>query len=206
MANRILEELVKRGTLDRIAKDLGLKCIPFITYEVVDTNCVMAARSTTHVSGLFFRIITGQSTEGEICVNEKALESVQRRYAMMCGNKRAAVDVTISLLRHECRHLYQAEKGMRIGHEYNDLAEFSVSMMDGHGADPMEMDANNYAISAARNPRMREMAIYMEVEQRSMGIGNQYNKEFRKELRDAAVNMIDNYNRAMGLAFRVLTM
>lgn len=192
--NKILKELVNRGVLEKIAENLGLQCVPYISDTPASEGTIFEAVGTMYLKGsIFSKTITDCSTSGEIRVNLENLEATQKRYSLMCLNKQVAVDVTVNLLRHECFHLYQYESGYWIGKQH-DTISFSLKA---HGEVEQEMQANQYMIDCTKK---KELAEFMEIEQRMpMFVTNEY----RAEVREAGMKLFKRYNKIVYLLTRL---
>lgn len=155
MTNKILDDLVTSGVLNRIAQNLKLKQVPTIKYEENDNaSYVMIAYGNEWRSKDMFgfsETVTRTSTEYVIGVNVKALKAAQREYFMMCLNPKIMRDITLILLKHECRHLWQYQEQYMVGNTHNI---FDMHFNEGHGESKEERDANRYAINTSKGNRL----------------------------------------------------
>jgi hypothetical protein len=201
--NRILNQVVA-NELKGIVKDLGLHHIPTINGNCNDSSAVMSVTGGVWTSRSLFSFFTETivKTEAiyEISVNYKALRQVQLSTFLMTLNPRAVYDITVILLKHECRHIWQYQEGFYIGRK-QDAFRFSL---EAHGASPEEQDANDYAIKTSRSRRTRSMAIFNKATQDEDTL---IHKHFgpSKEFRVAARKMIATYNPLLSGVLKFIT-
>lgn len=164
MSNKILDELVTSGVLKKIAKHLKLEKVPTLQYEESDSPYVMRAYGkewrNKDIFG-FRETVVKTSTDYVICVNLKALKTTQKQYFMLCLNPKIMRDITLILLKHECRHLWQYQEQFMVG-SVRDVLMFSFN--EGHGESKVERDANQYAIDTSKGNRI-PLAKYAKVMQ-----------------------------------------
>lgn len=201
--NRILNQVVA-NELPLIVKDLGLHHIPTINGNCNDNSVVMSVTGnvwTSH-SLLSFFTETIVKTEAiyEINVNYKVLRQMQLSVFLMTLNPRAVYDITVILLKHECRHIWQYQEGFYIGRK-QDTFRFSL---EAYGANPEERDANDYAIKTSNSCRTKSMAIFNKATQDEDIL---IHKHFgpSKEFRVAARKMIANYNPLLSSVLKFMT-
>lgn len=180
--NKILDLIVWEGLLDVMAKNMGLRCKPFIVYDDGDGDYVMMAQGKTHRK-LF--TVTGSSTDGRIKVNAKNLAIKQHDYKKLCGLNKVAYDMTIVLLLHECRHLWQLENGF-----FNGDSAIHISFGP-HGQEREEDDANTWVLEHTVG-KMHSVAEVMVYEQSYSALS--VDDEWRKEFHYRILNMVKHYN------------
>ena len=188
-----VEELVNKGALKAIAKDLGLKHQPVIEYDPENKGCTAYINQTVHYQnvGFFNKRVTGMDTDGIIHVNPKAAEDMFNYYSVLCFSKKAGYDALLQVLRHECRHIYQSEHGM-FKEIYEEKYSFNMDFIDGYGGRPNEADANQYAVDAASTERSKLLAIVERNRQDNAG------KVIQNIDWDSEVKMIAAYNPIIG--------
>lgn len=100
------------------------------------------------------------------------------QYSILAFNQKELHNALIrQLLLHECRHIWQAQGDFYVGMESNSYA----SILKGYGEKPEETDANNYAISKAKNKKELALFKYVKVEQ------DTHNKIFGNPNKDLVV-------------------
>lgn len=154
MSNKILDELVTKGVLERIAKNLKLHKVPTIEYEDTDSKRVMYACGKEWRDKPIFgytEIVTRTTTDYVIRVNPRVLKETQKQYFMLCLNPKAMRDITLILLKHECRHLWQYQEQFMVGEKRN---AFEFKFNEAHGDSDVERDANQYAIDTSKGNRL----------------------------------------------------
>lgn len=187
--NKVLENLLETGFVDKEAKELGLKCRPSFKYgetDVVYMKAIWNAQTTTY--GMSCHMFLSTTTDGAINVNGRLLSKLQKAYTYRCGTMDAAMDVTKIVLLHELRHLFQYENGMWIGYTYNPIVSKENTRM--------EKDANDYAIEHSNTERMQSMAQAFVMEH-----GGECTI---KELRKAMHTMEMLYNPTWTITGRIL--
>jgi len=147
--NKVLEKLVNAGALERIAKDLKLDKVPTIVYDG-EGDYVMAASGQVWARGnLFHETVTKTESDYVIHVNTKALADTQRQYCMLTLNPQIMTDITLILLKHECRHIWQYQNQFTVG----DVREKFSFRLEAHGDSKVERDANEYAVQKSKGRR-----------------------------------------------------
>lgn len=186
--NKVLENLLERGFIDKEAKELGLKCKPRFTYDANENAFMEAMYQAQAISyGLNCYSIIGTETTGQIRVNTRMLNKAQKAYVYRAGSMDAAMDITKIIVVHELRHLYQYETGMWVGYTYSSIiAKENVAM---------EEDARLYSITRSDTERMQAMAKAFKLEQEGAPI---------KDVRKAIRNMGMMYNPTWTITGRIL--
>lgn len=170
--NKVLENLLETGFVDKEARKLKLKCRPRFTYDADDSAFMEAVYQAQAISyGLNCYSIINTETAGQIKVNTRMLNKAQKAYVYRAGSMDAAMDITKIIVIHELRHLYQYENGMWIGYTYSSVIAKENTAM--------EEDARMYSIIRSDTERMQAMAKAFKVEQEGAPV-----KDVRKAVRD----------------------
>lgn len=189
MTNKILDKI----NIRKIAKMESLNKVP-VFEPSQNGRYVMCATSKYWAKGFLFKIITRTESDYIVKVNYKALNSLQKRYAFMCGSYQAAYDITYGLILHEFRHCYQDQIGFSVGQKADSIDTMSTELFYGHGQLPEEIDANRYMFCHALNEKQKALFAFQELEQESEGTFKEYDPKFNKELRKRAFECIRLYN------------
>lgn len=202
MKNNELKTTIKRAIKDMV-KELGLKQYPTIKIESDDSNYIMAATGVLYTrGGLFDRTITKTESDYVLHINKKALSRTLKSYTLVFGNKQARYDCVYLLVCHELRHMWQYQEGFLIGSKHDTMN--INEMFNGHGSDPVEVDANNWMIHIAEQKGIKDLAVYMELEQRADGLSNRFDKEFHANAVIAYKDTLKHYNKMLYFIIKVL--
>lgn len=151
-----------------VMNELALKKEPSIMF----TNLAEAVMCTNHeyVAQGYSQMIIKTESDYIIRVDTKAVRQVINYFIGMTLYKPfSGISKTVikHLLLHECRHIWQAESGFHIGKEmlFADLR----SCLDGHGEKIQEIDANEWALSMAKNKKENAVFYAQKVSQESVG-------------------------------------
>lgn len=173
---------------ENIANDLGLSQVPTIKFDNNTSTSVMYVDSANYYRNIdvFRRIIIKQETDYVIHVSPVA---VAKQINLLNVNvfKDISEEFIMTLFRHECRHLHQIESGMEVGKVEDTMKLHEINyMLNGYGSNPMEEDANLYAITAAENKKQRlvaELSKCLQDESQKICPDKTYIKKYTKELR-----------------------
>lgn len=156
---------------DRIIEELDLRTIP--TLEIVDRfeekeKGIMYVE-TTYVTRTkdfsFQKKVINTYTNGIIHVSTEAIAKCIN--STLTGHYRKRKELSYSivkfLLAHECRHIWQAEKGYHNGEIYNSFN--ILEGIDGHGCKPEEYDANTFAETLANNQMENKLFTLLRLKQ-----------------------------------------
>lgn len=117
--NKYLEELISKGVLEEIAKELELEETPEVHYALKDG----AVMSTEYFQSTVNGVVVKTASIYLIIVNPGELEWIQERFGEMAYSETIKYDVTELLLRHELRHVYQHETEMLVGMRIEDITD-----------------------------------------------------------------------------------
>lgn len=198
MKQNLANETIKTAIKDMV-KELNLKQYPKVVTETVNEDYVMAASGTvTYQTRDWFRkIIIKTECDYTLRINKKAVNNMILAYYIAFGNKQASYDCLYLLVCHELRHMWQYQEQFQVGDEYGSLSETLNETANGHGANKVEEDANKWMMSIAKRHNLEELASYMELTQRAMGLFNRNSVEFYKTMKDKRLNTLKKYNRIM---------
>lgn len=178
-----------------MTKKLKLNKYPKVIIETEDKGYVMAASGKVWERKVdwFTTVVTRTESDYILKVNKNAVNRMIKRYTYQFGNKQAAYDCIYLLICHELRHMWQYQEGFEVG-KRSTLSNFD-ELMGGHGSDPCEMDANKWMIAVAERRGFKELALFMELEQRSNGLCNMYDHEFIESLIVQQKVVLERYNK-----------
>ena len=148
MCSEILDEIYPS-----VKKSIGLEVKPRLEFRTIEGNNMMEASGEIYTAGafcdIFNRTITKTESNNVIGIDLAKLADTLKQYRMMFLRNTDKI-VIKHLLYHEMRHLWQFETGYkRIGTTYE---AFKIQIFEvPHGFDEFEVDANEYAISMAKN-------------------------------------------------------
>ena len=182
------------AAINYATKDLGLNKRPTVQIDdTVDCPYVMAAKATLYGEGLITKTITRTESDYILHINRPNANKALKSYTRLFGNRKAAYDVIYLIICHELRHMWQSQSQYLVG---TTTSIFDTqSLFHGHGSTDVEIDANNYMIEVGTKKGLKDLACYIEKEQRSTGLYNQYNQEFNKQIRNDYKNAVKNYNK-----------
>lgn len=193
-----LKETIK-SAIKYAAKDLELAKYPKVIFKnnLGDGNntFIMASENKYYYQGfLFDRVITKTETNYILYINKDAFINCYRRHILMFGSVQAANDYMYLLVCHELRHMWQAENQFTIGDKYNDI--FPIFTLEGHGCTKTERDANAYMIEVGKRKNLKDLAEYIEVEQRIIDTTTIFDSsKLYDELMIKQFKAIKNYNK-----------
>lgn len=172
--------------VDEIVSDLGLAKRPTLVFNNDHPTTVMATVHIEHTEGLIIKRIISTETKYEIIVNLENVKKMFLKFSLLSFNKKELHNALIrQLLLHECRHIWQAQGDFFVGQERNCY----TAIIKGYGESPEETDANNYAISKAKDMKEKALFKYVKIEQDAHDkMFNDHGKELvvaSKEMRKA---------------------
>lgn len=196
-----INETIKKALVD-MTKELKLNKYPTVNIEHIEGG-IMAAGGTIYRQNIFLGgTIIKTECDYVLRINKKATNNIIKRYTIMFGNKQAAYDCVYLLVCHECRHMWQYQEQTMVGKREN---YFNITeLFDGHGADPIEQDANKWMISVAERKGLKNLATYIEMEQRQNGLSNMYNVEFKDSMHNSYLTAVNTYNKALSTLITLL--
>lgn len=196
------KEVMKVAIKDMV-KELKLKQYPTVEM-VTEGNYVMAAGGIVYTNGFFNKVITKTESDYILRINKTKVNSMLKQYAYSFGNKQAAYDYLYLVICHELRHMWQYQEQFLVGKVHNDLNININEMFDGHGANPVEQDANAWIIKVAEAKGIKNIACFMELEQRADGLNNLFDSEFRVNIANTWADTVKNYNKGLYLLHKCL--
>lgn len=144
--NKYLKDVTKE--ISMICKELELSKIPTIIDTDGKGNFIMGALCTREIDEYTYTVLD-ISSDYEIYVNQSKLRAIQNKVAAYAGDDRVKYEVTLAIIRHELRHVWQHEN------------KFSVGLpADDH--DSLEKDADKWMIKASKNNKERVVAEYIK--------------------------------------------
>lgn len=144
--------------VDAIVTDLKLAQRPTLVFSNDTSTAVMSTRHTYCSTGFIVKTITSTEAEYAISVYLKNISNLFIQYAFLSFNKKEIHEALIrQLILHECRHIWQAQGDFYIGQTIDNFSTF----FKGYGESASETDANDYAISKAKDKK--EKALFRHV-------------------------------------------
>ena len=180
-----------------VKKSIGLEVKPRLKFETIADCCVMKASGQIYTEGSVFNIfdktITKTESDNIITIDLKKLSEMFKEYRLMFMRNTDKIIIK-HLLYHEMRHLWQFQTGYkRVGTTY-DVLKLEIFEVP-HGFDTFEMDANEYAVSMAKNGLEKAIAEVLVSQQQmpknTLLCEKQYIEKFK-----------ENYSAAMKTAIK----
>lgn len=180
-----------------VKKSIGLEVKPRLKFETIEDGCVMKASGEIYTEysfcDMFNRTITKTESDNIITVDLKKVSDMLKQYRLMFMRNTDKIIIK-HLLYHEMRHLWQFQTGYkRVGTTY-DVFKLDIFEVP-HGFDQFEVDANEYAISMAKNGLEKAIAEVLVSQQQmpknTLLCEKQYIEKFKQ-----------NYSAAMKSAIK----
>lgn len=181
---------------------LNLDCYPAIKYES-DAPYVMAAGGSLCIRGDgHYPRITDTDSDYVLHVNPDRVSHMMDKYKCIFHSMKAAYDYLYLVVCHELRHMWQYQEGYMIGTVHNSELDEITSSLYGHGSKIVEQDANNWMISVAEIRGIKDIATYMELEQRANGLVNELSTEFKRNILKTYISTVKQYNVIQYLIYK----
>ena len=180
-----------------VKRTIGLEVKPRLKFETIAGNSVMEASGHIFTEGsvynLFDRTIVRTESDNLITIDLEKLADMLKQYRLMFLRNTDRV-VIRHLLYHEMRHLWQFQTGhKKVGTKYE---AFKIEIFEvPHGFEPLEVDANEYAVSMAGKGIEKAIAEVLVSQQQAPKNTLLCNKEYIETFRE-------NYASAMKSAVK----
>lgn len=157
-----LIRLAWEEVIDETTHDLKLNKKPSLN---IDTTIEPLALCTHNEFYNHFKVVRTEAIY-EVKVNPVVMNKMFRRYLLTFGVGGASFrkDFVTAILRHELRHIWQAQNNFYVGNP-----QFSLNFdFNGYGNKKEELDANTYSCDTAKNKSQLVVAQLNKLEQENI--------------------------------------